>query len=174
MRGAGDAASLSMWHSHAWRRSRAPRNCTGQFPCSFGCSHSPEFHPSFQQPEPTYHTSHFCASSLLPPSLHLQASLAREPILQCAGQMGVPDTRAADLWSQRTASMRVSSIRPAPSPHPLLLPTWGHRFPLPHGPTGYLQQRGDRYNPQPWMEVLLAAQHKAGEAWLRRSWDLQL
>lgn len=120
--------------AHGWRRSRAPQNCTRQFPCSFGCSHGPEFHPSFQQPELMYHTSHFCAFSPLPSSPHLQASLAREPILQCAGQMEVPDTRAADLRSQRTASMCVSSIGPASSPHPLLLPAWGHCFPLPHGP----------------------------------------
>lgn len=50
------------------------------------------FHPSVPQPEPTSHTRH------LPSLPCLQASLAREPVLQCAGQMGVPDTRAADLW----------------------------------------------------------------------------
>lgn len=67
----------------------------------------PGFHPSLLRPEQTSRTDSSCLSSPLPPLPHLQASLPPEPVLQRAGQMGVPDTRAADLWSSGTVSMCV-------------------------------------------------------------------
>lgn len=92
----------------------------------FPCSHSTclGFHPSLPRPEPTSHTRHLCAPSPLPSLPGLQASLAREPVLQCAGQMGVPDTRAADLWPRGTASICVR----APLDQ-LPLPTLRHSLP---------------------------------------------
>lgn len=58
-----------------------------------------------------------CPSSPLPPLPRLQALLPPEPVLQRAGQMGVPDARAADLWTSGTVSMCAQApLDPLPLP----------------------------------------------------------